>query len=318
MQSPARCSGRQSKPRPGSAAVRHRRLSRRADDRRARKPSVSRYWPVSAASISSKPAPPATTRCSRCARRRRRHAPAFTRPVEVHITGSLLTYDVDDPLLGKGEAVKSLSAQFPDLRRTIREGFVRYAFTRFGVPYVVSIQCLDSVRATNRLSCREASHVAEHFLKPAHRRRQALPAPPGYSVDDRRAAGRAVGRFHLSPARRHHPTTVIANRRPAPIAPSIRRSVFRSRRRRPSPTRSRFAPARQGQAYRCDATGVRTGNYGYPWQDNFCETRDLRGQCPGGFGHQGQDIRPTCLHATKAPTAAFRIIRSSWRCATAW
>src|SRR6266850_7745603 len=30
----------------------------------------------------------------------------------------------------------------------------------------------------------------------------------------------------------------------------------------------------------------------YPWHDNFCERRSYYvGQCPGGFGHQGQDIR---------------------------
>ena len=68
----------------------------------------------------------------------------FAKPVEVQITGSILTYDINDPLGGKGEPVKALAAQFPDLRRFIREGYVRYAFTRFGVPYVVSIQCLDS------------------------------------------------------------------------------------------------------------------------------------------------------------------------------
>ncbi len=70
----------------------------------------------------------------------------FAKPVEVQITGSMLIYDLDDPAGGKGEPVKALAAQFPDLRRFIREGYVRYAFTRFGVPYVVSIQCLDSRR----------------------------------------------------------------------------------------------------------------------------------------------------------------------------
>lgn len=37
-------------------------------------------------------------------------------------------------------------------------------------------------------------------------------------------------------------------------------------------------------------------NYGYPWQDNYCEIRtwDMP-LCPAGTGHQGQDIRPaTC------------------------
>ncbi len=38
------------------------------------------------------------------------------------------------------------------------------------------------------------------------------------------------------------------------------------------------------------------GNYSYPWQDNYCETRQWdMPLCPAGNGHQGQDIRPgTC------------------------
>lgn len=37
-------------------------------------------------------------------------------------------------------------------------------------------------------------------------------------------------------------------------------------------------------------------NYGYPWRDNYCETRSWdMPLCPAGTGHQGQDIRPgTC------------------------
>ena len=62
-------------------------------------------------------------------------------------------------------------------------------------------------------------------------------------------------------------------------------------------------PHDKGDAYRCRLNDKKLvfdelagGNYSYPWQDNFCETRDFQaGQCPGGFGHQGQDIRPaTC------------------------
>ena len=101
----------------------------------------------------------------------------FARPVEVQITGSILTYDLADPLGGKGEPVKALAAQFPDLRRFIREGYVRYAFTRFGVPYVVSIQCLDSTPRARRLACREAYPVAERFLK-ALRIAGGLPSRP--------------------------------------------------------------------------------------------------------------------------------------------
>src|SRR5471032_1310885 len=101
----------------------------------------------------------------------------FARPVEVQITGSLLTYDIADPLGGKGEPVKALAAEYPDLRRFIREGYVRYAFTRFGVPYVVSIQCLDSTARARRLACREAYPVAERFLK-ALRIAGGLPSRP--------------------------------------------------------------------------------------------------------------------------------------------
>ncbi len=46
-----------------------------------------------------------------------------------------------------------------------------------------------------------------------------------------------------------------------------------------------------GGGGQCDAE-----NYSYPWWDNFCETRQWEMPfCPGGTGHQGQDIRPsTC------------------------
>jgi len=47
-----------------------------------------------------------------------------------------------------------------------------------------------------------------------------------------------------------------------------------------------------GGGAQCDSS-----NYSYPWQDNFCETRRWSMPlCPGGTGHQGQDIRPaTCV-----------------------
>jgi len=53
--------------------------------------------------------------------------------------------------------------------------------------------------------------------------------------------------------------------------------------------------------YRCRIGGARLikdesagANYAYPWRDNFCEHRFFTvGQCPGGLGHQGQDIRPS-------------------------
>lgn len=58
-------------------------------------------------------------------------------------------------------------------------------------------------------------------------------------------------------------------------------------------------PANSSQ---CDAA-----NFSYPWRDNYCETRDwAMPLCPGGVGHQGQDIRAAdCkkgMHTTVAVT----------------
>jgi hypothetical protein len=57
----------------------------------------------------------------------------------------------------------------------------------------------------------------------------------------------------------------------------------------------------KGASYECKVNGRPLvfdegggGNYQYPWRDNFCEHRHFPvGQCPGGEGHQGQDIRPS-------------------------
>src|SRR5260370_19610937 len=82
---------------------------------------------------------------------------------------------------GRGEPVKELAGQFPGLGRYIREGYVRYAFTRLGVPYVVSIQCFDSTPLARRLACREAYPVAERFLK-AFRIAGGLPSRPRMDI----------------------------------------------------------------------------------------------------------------------------------------
>jgi hypothetical protein len=57
---------------------------------------------------------------------------------------------------------------------------------------------------------------------------------------------------------------------------------------------------RKDSSYRCKVNDLpltfnesSAANFTYPWRDNFCELRDfLVGQCPGGYGHQGQDMRP--------------------------
>jgi hypothetical protein len=213
----------------------------------------------------------------------------FARPVEVQITGSSLIYDISDPLGGKGEPVKSLMAQFPDLRRFIREGYVRYAFTRFGVPYVVSIQCLDSTPRARRLACREAYPVAERFLK-ALRVAGGLPSRPRIDIPST-VAERPVQR---SPDFSYRPAgDIIANtgfrkhggRADFTAYAQIRFPLEKA----PAFAHSQSFMKRRAREKADEAPG---GHAGYPWQDNFCEARSFGvGQCAGGFGHQGQDIR---------------------------
>ncbi len=241
----------------------------------------------------------------------------FTKPVEVQITGSILTYDIDDPSGGKGEPVSALAAQFPDLRRIIREGSVRYAFTRFSVPYVVSIHCLDSAPRASRLACREASGVAERFLKALHiaggqpsqsRMNIApgvMPRPATSSPDfTYRPPGNIIANSGYRGQNGRADTTVYSQIRfPIESAPTYANSqsflnwgdCFHRGRVPP--------PSDKGERYRCKSSNKplvfdesATENYSYPWQDNFCEARDFNvGQCPAGSGHQGQDLRPaTC------------------------
>ena len=207
----------------------------------------------------------------------------FARPVEVQITGSVLVYDLADPSGGKGVPVKALAAQYPDIRRFIREGYVRYAFTRFGVPYVVSIQCLDSAPRPRRLACREAYPIAERFLK-ALRIAGGQPASP---------------RYDLSSEIAERPTAVSADFTYRPSGDIIARSGARNRGGHADHvvySQIRFPLAKAPVLISSQQFGRRKpGGYSsvYPWRDNFCEARSFQvWQCAAGFGHQGQDIRP--------------------------
>ncbi|HET7849314.1 MAG TPA: hypothetical protein VFL51_09680, partial [Pseudolabrys sp.] len=90
------------------------------------------------------------------------------RPIEVEITGAAFTYDLDAPDHQEASTPKALDNLFPGIRRILRDAHVRYAFERFGVPYVVSIQCYDRPPSEHYLSCREADPVAERFLRALH------------------------------------------------------------------------------------------------------------------------------------------------------
>jgi murein DD-endopeptidase MepM/ murein hydrolase activator NlpD len=210
----------------------------------------------------------------------------FSKPVEVEITGSLLIYNLTDPAGGKGDLVKDLSPQYPELRRFIREGFVRYAFTRFGVPYVVSIQCLDSVARPKRLACREAYPVAEHFLR-ALRLAGGFPARPGRDIQSH-----IVERpRELSADFTYRPVGDIilgsGSHRQSGRADFTAYSQIRFPLQAPAYLHSQEFGKRRPRDTSDSPKGA------YPWRDSFCEARSFNvGQCESGFGHQGQDIRP--------------------------
>jgi hypothetical protein len=214
----------------------------------------------------------------------------FAKPVEVQITGSILTYDLNDPLGGKGEPVKSLATQYPDLRRFIREGYVRYAFTRFGVPYVVSIQCLDSAPRPRRLACREAYPVAERFLKALHIA-GGLPTRPRMDI-----APEAVERPYIaSPDFTYRPPgDLIAHSGSRKQGGRIDFTAY-SQIRFPLEKAPAFAHSQSYGLRKSERLDELAGGpTSYPWQDNFCEARSFGvGQCASGFGHQGQDMRPS-------------------------
>jgi hypothetical protein len=218
---------------------------------------------------------------------------SFAKPVEVQITGSILTYDLADPLGGKGEPLKALAAQYPDMRRFIREGYVRYAFTRFGVPYVVSIQCLDSTPRAGRLACREAYPVAERFLK-ALRIAGGQPSRPRRDISSDVAERPLVAAsdFVYRPA-----GDIIANSGARRTGGHADLTAY---------SQIRFPLERAPAFARSQSLGKRKSESGNLWQDNFCEARSFEvGQCAAGFGHQGQDIRPGACPAqmTEGPDA---------------
>jgi len=223
----------------------------------------------------------------------------FAKPVEVQITGSILTYDIRDPLGGKGEPVKALSAQFPDLRRFIREGYVRYAFTRFGIPYVVSIQCLDSSPNPRRLACREAYPVAERFLK-ALRIAGGLPSRPRVDIPSEMIERPVAASADFS----YRPSgDIIVNSGSHKQGGRVDYTAY-SQIRFPLENAPAFAHSQSFGTRRSNdkpPDELAGGNTSYPWQDNFCEARSFGvGQCPSGFGHQGQDIRPGSCPAAAA------------------
>ena len=230
------------------------------------------------------------------------------------ITGSTLLYELDPPALSGESAVPELAADFPGIRRVLLEERLRYAFTRFGVPYIVSIGCFDGPNSAHRLSCREADKVAVRFLKAltvaggAPQSARAQTAAPTIDRPQRNAPDFTYyapgdllpGTGMKGQGGRPDPTVYAKIRFPMAQAPAyVNSQSFMNWGDCNLTGRVRLPGDGKTAAYRCRVNSIprvddELKNYAYPWRDNFCEHRDFYvGQCPAGLGHQGEDIRPS-------------------------
>jgi hypothetical protein len=239
---------------------------------------------------------------------------SFVRPVEVQISASTVIYELDGPAIDQGSPVPALEPEFPGIRRVPLESRLRYTFTRFGVPYFVSILCFDGPTRARRLSCREADQIALRFVKALHLVGGAPPTAPAPAAPPVIERPQQIS----SDFTYYAPGDILpgtgmqghSGRADATVYSSIHFPIAHA----PAYTNSqsfmnwgncdltglvRLGGRGKDEAYRCRVNELRlfndeTRNYAYPWRDNFCEHRyyDVT-QCPGGLGHQGEDIRPS-------------------------
>jgi murein DD-endopeptidase MepM/ murein hydrolase activator NlpD len=224
----------------------------------------------------------------------------FADPIQVQISGSALLYELDPPIVANGAPVPALEPEFSGIRRTILEHHLRYTFVRYGVPYVVSVVCFDASVSRFRIpTCRVADQVALRFLR-ALRVVGGTPQvrPPAAALAIERPGEPSRTFSYHAPGRLLPGTTFRGHggRADRTVYSQIRFPLGKV----PAYVNSqKFQSRNKGPAADPDAPP----NYSYPWRDSFCEIRGfVVGQCPGGIGHQGQDIRPALCKP--APGAA--------------
>jgi hypothetical protein len=241
----------------------------------------------------------------------------FARPVSVQISASTVIYEIDGAPTDAGEPVPQLESQYPGIRRVILENRLRYTFSRFGVPYFVSILCSDGGRRSHWVSCHAADQVAVAFVKALHLSGGAPPTTPQNTTDLRTtnlpeqtspdftyyAPGDLLpGTGMAGHGGRADATVYSAIRFPIAHAPAyINSQSFMNWGNCDLTGRVALGGRGKDAAYSCRVNELplvndEAKNYAYPWRDNFCEHRHYEvTQCPAGVGHQGEDIRPsTC------------------------
>ncbi len=240
---------------------------------------------------------------------------AYAQPIYILLSGLRFTYALDGAPMPQGDPVKDLDAAFPGIRRAWHEFVQRTVFERYGATYVIAIYCRDVQPNVRILSCPQAARIADKFVRSLKLAGGMLSNEPVTPVALQRPE-RVSPDFTFNPPGSLIPQTgrrppldgrpdrtVYANLRfPLAEAPAFANSQSFNNwgdcdftGRVPHPVHTKDAP------YACKVNGRPLvfnegagANYRYPWRDNFCEHRRFPvGQCPGGEGHQGQDIRPS-------------------------
>src|SRR5665213_4017553 len=238
---------------------------------------------------------------------------SFEKPIVAEISGAAFIYALDGPSHIEKETPppKELTDIFPGIRRVLSEAHMRYVFQRFGVPYVLSIQWYDMRSSSKHLGCKEAEPIALAFLRLLHTAGGAPAKIQEPEIDLTRPAAKSDFTFY-SPGDLIENTgwKKLPGRTDYHIYADIRFPIAYA----PAYVKSQsFMPwgdcyrsgivgrmGKKGAQYHCKLNDKplvfdesAAENFTYPWRDNFCELRDfLVGQCPGGYGHQGEDIRP--------------------------
>jgi len=235
--------------------------------------------------------------------------------IDVHISGSAVLYEVDEPTgIVHWPVNGGLGADFPGIKRVYLESAARYIFTRYGVPYVLAIECHDGGMRFHKMSCRDADKIAIRFLRSlqvAGGTPQPLPASITASTIERPKAQSPTFTYHSpgdllpgSGMRGHSGradyTVYSKIRFPLAEAPAFANSQsFNHWGDCDQTGRVSLGALGKTALYRCRVNDQlliadESVNYAYPWRDNFCEHRYFYvGDCPSGLGHQGQDIRPS-------------------------
>ena len=236
--------------------------------------------------------------------------------ISVHISGFSILYDLPASATPKSAPVKDQEAAYPGIRRTWHESYVRYAFTRYGVSYVVSMLCVDGPPRGRWIACKDADRVIARFLGLLKFAGGAPQLPLADPIDTIERPTAQSADFTFAPPGQILPNTgfrklggngdytVYANIRfPTAQGPAFANSQSFLHWGNCDFTGRTSASSKKAAPYRCKVNDKplvfdesASENRAYPWRDNFCEHRHyFVGQCPGGQGHQGQDIRPaTC------------------------